>query len=594
MDRVLFTSNPPRRCGVHEFGRSTWTALQRSHTYEYIYEEFDEQTDAARFCDRVARWAPVAIIHNWHPATMPWLTDDLLHELQRRFPTIRHAAIVHDQAAPQHWIDGAIFCDPTYVPGPGRFRVGRRLWERPEPTDDPGPVIGSFGFGLGGKGFQRVVEQVNREFDTATVRLHIPYSEYCDPGGERARTIADECRSLAKPGVTVEVTSHYLEREAMLDWLAGNAVNCFFYDELKGRGISSVIDFALSARRPVAITASHMFRHIVSAEPSIVIDRTTLREIIRNGIAPLRPFLEQWTAENLAAEYDAVVDAIRAEPVVDLASNRVLTPRDRERLRPAVTDLKELCPDIMSRKIPDAVFQNAFIFEQARALARREDRIVLIGGYEDPIGPSLQRLGYDVTITDPQLDGRDSDAVLEECLRTGIRYDMVISCSVIEHVEEDLEFLQSLLEMLRPGGVALLTTDFRDGWQPGIAKPTPDVRLYTLERLRMIAAALPEGSLLDAASWRAVPPYFQYDGSDYGFCSIAFRRPENMSERFAAKLMLRKAVRESTARRAAEESVRALTAELERLRRDSALEIDRLQRRLARRPLWKKLVASVW
>ena len=495
MERVLFTTNPPRRCGVYEFGRSTWAALQCSNRYQYLYHEFDEATSADEFCSVVERVNPVAVLHNWHPATMGWLSDDILYELRRRMPAIRHASIVHDAPAPFHWIDSTVYIDPTHKIQKGEFSVGRRLWTRAEPAFDSGNIIGSFGFGLGGKGFNRVVQKVNQEFDSATIRLHIPCSEYCDPNGNLTKAVIEECKQLAKPGIHVEVSSDYLSTHDLMNWLAGNSVNCFFYDEFKGRGISSVIDFALSARRPIAISHSNMFRHIVDATPSILIEQSSLKQIIANGIEPLRPFLDRWTDADLVAGYDLAIDYAREQQDVDLVGNRVLTPRDRERLRPSVAELTELCPDIMSRKFPEAVFKNAFIFEEARKFAKTGDKIVLVGGYDDPIGPALARLGFDVTITDPQLDGRESTDVLRDAILSGTRYDMVISCSVIEHVPEDIEFVQTLYDLTVPGGTILLTTDFRDGWRAGMPKPTPDVRLYTLERLRLLANSLPSGSL---------------------------------------------------------------------------------------------------
>ncbi len=210
-----------------------------------------------------------------------------------------------------------------------------------------------------------------------------------------------------------------------------------------------------------------------------------------------------------------------------MTPNRVLSNRDRQRLRPVIEDLTALCPEIMSRKFPQAVFQNAFVFEQARRLAKTGDRIILIGGYEDPIGPALQQLGFEVVITDPAIDGRSSDDVLVDSIRAGQVYDLVISCSVIEHVPQDFDFVKALYEMLAPGGTAILTTDYRDGWNPSINKPSSDVRLYTSERLRMMAQCLPAEAFPEGYDWQPIPPYFHCDNSDYGFCSITFRRPES-------------------------------------------------------------------
>jgi len=385
-------------------------------------------------------------------------------------------------------------------------------------------VIGSFGFGLENKGFARIVDQVNLEFESATIRLHIPVSFYCDPDGSLAHRTIQACRERAKPGIVIEASHDFKPKGALLDWLAGNTINCFFYDELNGRGVSSVIDLALAARRPIAITNSAMFRHVAHAEPSILIERASLREIIANGLSPLAPFLRSWVEEQLVQDYERILGIIMRSATVDLTGNRVLTPHDREQLRPVVEELSTLEPEIMSRKVPLAVFQNAFLFQQARAFARRTDRIMVIGGFEDPIGPALRKLGYDVTITDPMLDGKDMEAVWIESIRERTEYDVVICCSVIEHVENDARFIQQMYQVLRPGGTAILTTDYVERWEEGMPKPKADYRLYSSDRLRMLAGHLPPDSLTDLPTWGEQVPYFEYESIQYSFCSLAFQR----------------------------------------------------------------------
>ncbi|MCC6508830.1 MAG: hypothetical protein IT423_06970, partial [Pirellulaceae bacterium] len=434
METVLFVNNSPRRCGVYEFGKTIWNAISSSKQLAYCYREFSDQTNAEDFLACVKSIQPSSIVFNWHPVTMPWLNDDVLYAIHRHAPHTRLASVVHDVPAPFEWIDANIYCDPTHVAGERDFVLGRCISDRATPDFDPGVVIGSFGFGLGGKGFQRVIKQANEEFEQATVRLHVPYSDYCDTDGSVARQLIAECVALAKPGINVVTSSNYLSQEELLTWLAGNAINCFFYDDQRGPGISSVIDLALTARRPLAITPSTMFRHVVSTIPSIVIGQSSLRNIMRQGLTPLEPYYEAWNASKFAEGFDQAVESMRYLPALDMTPNRVLSARDRQRLRPVIEDLTALCPDIMSRKFPQAVFQNAFIFEQARRLAKTGDRIILIGGYEDPIGPSLQQLGFDVTITDPFIDGRSSDDVLVDTIRNSQVYDLVISFSVIENV----------------------------------------------------------------------------------------------------------------------------------------------------------------
>ncbi len=99
-------------------------------------------------------------------------------------------------------------------------------------------------------------------------------------------------------------SSNYLSNEELLTWLSGNAVNCFFYNDQRGPGISSVIDLALTARRPLAITPSTMFRHVVGTIPSIVVGQSSLRNIIQQGLAPLERYYTEWSEANFAARFD--------------------------------------------------------------------------------------------------------------------------------------------------------------------------------------------------------------------------------------------------------------------------------------------------
>ncbi len=549
---VLFVTHQASRCGVYEFGKSTYQALQQSSKFRYVYCSVHSSASDSILIDQVVRHDPCAIVFNWHPITMPWLTDKVLGEIKRLNEKLRFLSLVHDEPAPWHWIDSHLSLDPTYSAGPCEFTVGRRIPSELGPknvedtipiADSSGPnqiTIGSFGFGLPGKGFERVIQAVNSEFEKALVRIHVPSSEFCDNAGALNNEIAERCRVIAKPGIQVQVTSDYKTNRELVRWLSENSINCFFYDEYLGRGISSVIDLALAARSPIAISDSYMFRHIRDVHPTILIERSTIREIMSNGVGHLSPLLDRWNDQELVKRFDTAVEQALRKPTINLKSNRVLTPSDRTRLGQSIAELYELCPHIMSRKLPEAVFQNAFIYEQAKSIARPGDRIVLIGGYEDPIGPALARQGWDVTITDPVLDGRSLLDVLAHTYENNCRFDLVISCSVLEHVEDDLEFLEGILALLKTNGTALLTTDFRHNWAVGLDKPAADARLYSLQRLAMLKQLLPENVWLDPPDWQAIAPYFHFDGCDYGFCSIAFQsRDERLGPMLAAKLLAR-------------------------------------------------------
>ena len=58
-------------------------------------------------------------------------------------------------------------------------------------------------------------------------------------------------------------------------------------------------------------------------------------------------------------------------------------------------------------------------------------------------------------------------------------YDVVFATSVLEHVEDDEKFMRQVSELLKPGGVLILTCDFNDGYKHGDPIPSVCHRMYT-------------------------------------------------------------------------------------------------------------------
>lgn len=299
MRPILFLNHKAERCGVYQLGASTAEVLTASEKFRF---EYAEVTTLAEAQAAVQQYLPDAMLCNWHPATMPWLCDHAVACFARPvgvmchdspYPGIAHAHLHLDPTFPECW---------------EHFRIGRLVPEftNPTPAVHETPVIGSFGFGFGNKGFARLVERVNHEFDHAVIRFHIPPASYGDPVADSARAIADHCRQLCKSSITLEASHEFLSRPELLAWLSHNTLNCFLYDVMYGRGVSSVIDLALAAGPPIAITQSWMFRHLMPIRDLISVEETSLRSIIDRGDEPLRSFRTQWSPANLIRDYERV------------------------------------------------------------------------------------------------------------------------------------------------------------------------------------------------------------------------------------------------------------------------------------------------
>ncbi|MHB8884072.1 MAG: hypothetical protein ACYC5H_03105 [Methylovirgula sp.] len=314
MSPIILFSHSQRQCGVQQFGKQIFEALRDSTKYEFVYCEVGSPAEVRAVT--LAQHARAALF-NFHPVTIGWAAGWTAWSLQ--IPTV---GIMHEmttelaEQVDDTLFDYYIFHDPSAKPRNPLFFTAGRVVLPPSKTvsDLPAPsrfTIGSFGFATAGKGFEALTARAHAEFDDCLIRLNIPASEFCDKDGSQARIVAERCRSIiSKPGVNIEITHDFMSLNDVQNYLARNTLNAFFYEDQEARGISSAVDLALSARRPIALRRSSMFRHMFDAKPSIFIEERSLRDIAESGLAPLQPFIERWTPEGIRADYEKMFDAI--------------------------------------------------------------------------------------------------------------------------------------------------------------------------------------------------------------------------------------------------------------------------------------------
>jgi SAM-dependent methyltransferase len=105
-------------------------------------------------------------------------------------------------------------------------------------------------------------------------------------------------------------------------------------------------------------------------------------------------------------------------------------------------------------------------------------------------------------------------------------YDIIFSTSVIEHDPDDESFIRCIEGLLAPGGLAVITCDYKDGWKPGEPKPDVDARFYTKKDLEeRLMGYLTESELVDQPHWDCPNPDFNYLGKyQYTFASFVIRK----------------------------------------------------------------------
>jgi len=312
-ETVLFVNHSKQQCGIHQYGVNLSETLVKSKKFDVVYAECDS---ALELKEKFNTFKPSIIIFNYYKSTMPWLRrEDTRIGGALAFGVFHEVTQQEADSMDTTMFDFHLCPDPTLVENNVSIRRIKRLIP-PYSTQKSVPenlVIGSFGFGFGDKGFERLIDLVQEEFDDAEIRIQMPFNDIVDPDGAAfARETAQRCRSrIRKNGIKLKISHKFLSHKGILDFLASNTINVFLYDVNKDKGISSVIDYALAVKRPICINQCGMFRHIRDAEPTICIEKSNIKNIISNGTKPLLTFYREWNETAFLAHFEGVIEDAR-------------------------------------------------------------------------------------------------------------------------------------------------------------------------------------------------------------------------------------------------------------------------------------------
>lgn len=300
MSHILFINSVQKNCGVNDYGLRSFRILENSAQYNFIYHEPNGLEEYKSIIDIIK---PEAIIHNYHPLTMAWLPPF------EPTSTVRNFMLHHEgtelNLKPDYWL----YVDSLHAETGNKFAIPRPLIEGMKHNrwvNEP-PIISSFGFGFGNKNYGTIVKMVNEQFDETTLRLHIPRAYYGDRSGEATAGVLPGIQNEMKnPNIKLEITHDFLLEDELLFWLSQSCLNVFLYEQMEGRGLSSVIDYALSVDVPIAINDSAMFRHIQN--PTSNVANNSLKDIIAAGTEHLKVYKQKWSNDNFLKKYEAILN----------------------------------------------------------------------------------------------------------------------------------------------------------------------------------------------------------------------------------------------------------------------------------------------
>ena len=303
MKKVLIVNHKVKHCGVYQIGKRVFELARKSKKVSYFYAEVETYSDYYRALFEID---PAYVIYNYHNYTMPWLTPDILQKIKPE----KHLILYHEKnnSVIQN-CDKYIFLGVEGEPNPIIAAAGSIVLPRPLLEYSNGykqnnePTIGSFGFGFWDKGFHTLTQLINDTLPGTTLNYHLPYSYYGDHSDKITKQVIFACKKIATK-IKLNVTREFLDEDALLLFLASNDINIFNYTDKDTDGVSSVIDYALSVRRPIAITNSIMFRHIKTDE--ITLEKNSIMDIYSKGITPLEHLYTAWAPNRFIDEIDKI------------------------------------------------------------------------------------------------------------------------------------------------------------------------------------------------------------------------------------------------------------------------------------------------
>jgi hypothetical protein len=293
MARVLIVNPSDPVCGVACFGTSCAEILRRSTQHEYIIQD---HIDISHYD---------VIIFNYHEKLFPWINDKTIWATG--VPCMAIGG--HDCYPDFSELKLVLNCDSTSEPTERNIPLPRPV-KNFSPLPNPERItIGSCGFAFGSKNFQHVATVVAQNYDDALIRLHIPQHPHGESVDNIVATIRQQLWNLNKPNIDVEISTDFLSDEELISFLSSNTANVFLYPPFTNekRGLSSVIDKALAARKPIAISDSTMYRHI-NTEEKFLLSKYSLHQIIHFGTEHIKPFWSAHSEENLIKAFNNAVD----------------------------------------------------------------------------------------------------------------------------------------------------------------------------------------------------------------------------------------------------------------------------------------------
>ena len=113
---------------------------------------------------------------------------------------------------------------------------------------------------------------------------------------------------ITKPKISLNVTTDYISDEELVTFLSKNDINVFLYDLQPERGQASILDYAISAGRPIGLSNSFMFHHLGEFYDKMNLSKNSIEKIISYGNADILKLQERWSNKNFVKDIENIVE----------------------------------------------------------------------------------------------------------------------------------------------------------------------------------------------------------------------------------------------------------------------------------------------
>lgn len=294
----IFYNSAKSQCSIYESGLMCFNALSKSSKYTLEYREDDIYNKQYDF-----------VVFNQQMTVNNWINEKIIKQMNCK--TFCIVLEVGDENNIMPWapqiFDHYMIIDPT-------IKEQKNIHAFPRPIEDYDgqlnkqneiPIIGSFGFVTPGKNWGQIIEQVNKEFDEAIIKINLPYATHVPYSKEITDQLTWQLNKIEiKKDISLNITHKYMDKNELINWCSKNTINFFpYYRNMYG--LAAVTDQAIAAGKPILTTDNKTFRHILQyLKPFPEIGIKEAIQINAEGVLKMK---EDWSAINFVKKFENIL-----------------------------------------------------------------------------------------------------------------------------------------------------------------------------------------------------------------------------------------------------------------------------------------------